>query len=104
VTGSLQGFLEELLGRSGVTLRGKPKVDCGACGIDGPIQVPPVPALANVRFIDPPRTVGRFQFAPASLVEFRGVTLNPTPNAGVVSRQTSFHEQFFDVPIRKRET
>ena len=32
-----------------------------------------------------------------------GVALHPAPNGGVVSRETSFDEQFLDVPIRKRE-
>ena len=104
MTGSLQGFLEEPLGRSRVTLSGKPKVDRGAGGIYGTIQVPSVPALADVGFVDPPGAVGRFQFSPASPVQFGCVTLYPAPNGGVVSRQTPFHEQFLDVAIRKRET
>jgi hypothetical protein len=103
MTRSLQGFLEELLGRSRVTLSGKPKVDRGASGIDGTIQVSPVPALADIRFVDPPGAVGRLQFASASFVQFGGVALHPAPNGGVVSRETSFHEQFLDVSIRKRE-
>jgi hypothetical protein len=49
MTRSLQGFLEELLGRSRVSLSGKPEVDRGAGGIDGTIQVPPALTLANVR-------------------------------------------------------
>ena len=73
MTRSTQGFLEELLGSSRVSLSGKPKVDRGASGIDGTIQVSPVPALANVRFVDPPGAVGRFEFAPASLVQFGSV-------------------------------
>jgi hypothetical protein len=103
MTGSPQGFLEELLGRSRVSLSGKPKVDRGARGIDGTIQVSPVPALANVGFVDPPGAVGRFQFAPSSLVQFGGVALHPAPNGGVVSGETSFHDQFLDVSIGKRE-
>jgi hypothetical protein len=35
MTRRLQGFLEELLDRTRVALSGKPKVDRGACGIDG---------------------------------------------------------------------
>src|SRR5207245_11636130 len=62
----VQGVLEELLGRSRVSLSRKPEVDRGAGGIHGTIQVPPVPALANVRFVDPPGTVSWFQFPPAS--------------------------------------
>jgi hypothetical protein len=103
MTRSLQGSLEELLGRSRVSDSGKPKVDRGAGGIDGTIQVPPAPTLANVRFVDPPGAVGRFQFVPASFVQFGRVALHPAPNGAVVSRETSFHEQFLDVPIGKRE-
>jgi hypothetical protein len=68
MTRSLQGFPEELLGRSHVSLSGKPEVNGGAGGIDRTIQVPPAPTLANVGFIDPPRAVGSFQFPPTSLV------------------------------------
>jgi hypothetical protein len=103
MTRSLQGFLEELLGRRRVPLSGKPEVDRGASGIDGTIQVPPAPTLANVRFVDPPGAVGWFQFPPASLVQFGCVALHPAPNGGVIGRETSFQEQFLDVPIRKRE-
>ena len=79
MTRSLQGFLEELLCRSRVSLSGEPEVDRGAGGIDGTIQVPPAPTLANVRFVDPPGAVGWFQFPPASLVQFGCVALHPTP-------------------------
>ncbi len=43
MTRSLQGFLEELLGRSRVSLSGEPEVHRGAGGINGTIQVPPAP-------------------------------------------------------------
>jgi hypothetical protein len=100
---SLQGFLEEPLSRNHVTLSEKPKVDRGASGINSTIQVPPVPALADVGFVDPSGAVGRLQFPPASFVQFGCVALHPAPNGGVVSSQTAFDEQFLDVPIRKRE-
>jgi hypothetical protein len=87
MTRSLQGFLEELPGRSRVSLSGKPEVDRGACGIDGTIQVPPTPTLANVGFVDPPRAVGWFQFPPTLLVKFRCIALHPGPNRGVVGRE-----------------
>src|SRR5215472_224281 len=98
-----QGFLEELLGSSRVSLLGKPEVDRSTGGIDSTIQVPPDPALANVRFVDPPGAVGRFQFPPASLVHLGCVALHPTPYGRVISPETSFDEQFLDVPIGKRE-
>ena len=56
MTRSLQGFLEELLGCSRVSLSGKPEVDRGAGGIDGTIQVPPTPTLANDTFRLPSRS------------------------------------------------
>src|SRR5207245_2856224 len=37
------------------------------------------------------------------LFQFGCVALHPAPNGGVVRSETSFHEQFLDVPIRKRE-
>jgi hypothetical protein len=80
MAGSLQNFLEELLGRSRVTFHGKPKINGSARGIDSTVQVPPVSALANVRFVDFPGAVGRFQFAPTAPVQFRGVALHPAPN------------------------
>jgi hypothetical protein len=101
MTRSLQSSLEELLGRSRVSLSGKPEVDRGAGGIDGTIQVPPVPTLANVRFVDPPGAVGWFQFPPASLVQFGCVALHPAPNGGVVSRETSFDEQRYESENRR---
>src|SRR6266481_256899 len=100
MTRSLQGSLEELLGRSRVSLSGKPEVNRGAGGIDGTIQVPPVPTLANVGFVDPPGAVGWFQFPPASLVQFGCLALHPAPNGRVVSRETSLHEQFLDASRR----
>src|SRR5260221_8380805 len=99
VTRILQGSLEKLLGRCRVSSREKPEVDRGAGGIDGTVQVAPVPPLANVRFVAPPRAVVWFQFPPASLVQFGCVALHPTPYGGVISRQSSFHEQFLNVSI-----
>jgi hypothetical protein len=46
MTRSLQGFLEKMLGRRRVSLRGKPEVDRGAGGIDGTVQVAPFPTLS----------------------------------------------------------
>jgi hypothetical protein len=101
MTRSPQSFLEELLGRSRISLSGKPEVDRGAGGIDGTIQVTPAPTLANVRFVDPPGAVGWFQFPPASLVQFGCVALYPPPNGSVICMQTPFQEQFLDIPIRQ---
>jgi hypothetical protein len=53
--------------------------------------------------VDSPGAVGRFQFAPTSLVQFRGITLHPASNGGVVRREISFQEQLPDIAIGKRE-
>jgi hypothetical protein len=68
-----------------------------------PISSVDYSTLANVRFVDPPGAVGWFQFPPAPWVQFGCVALHPAPNGGVISGETSFHKQFLDVLIRKRE-
>src|SRR5262249_35053173 len=55
----------------------------------------------NVGFVYPPRTVGRLQFPPAPLVEFRRVPLHPTPNGRVVGSQTSLAHKLLDIAIRE---
>jgi len=101
MTGSLQGPLEKALGGSRIPLHRKPKVDGGTRGIDRTIQVFPVASHADVRFVYPPRTVGRLQFQAAPFIECRCVPLYPTPNARVVSRETSLCQKFLHVTIRE---
>jgi hypothetical protein len=102
MTGRPQGFLEELFGRNRVPLSRKPKVDRSASGIRRTIQVSPVPAVADIRLVDPPGAIGRFQFSSTSFVQFWCVALHPAPNGGVIGRQSSFYQQFLDLSIRKR--
>jgi hypothetical protein len=83
---SVQCLLKESLGRGGITLSGEPEVDRGAGGIHGAIQVSPVPTLANVRLVDPPRAVGWLQFPTTPPVEFGSVSLHPAPNGRMISR------------------
>jgi hypothetical protein len=94
---------QELFGCSRPPLGAKPKIDRSAGGIHSTIQVPPVPALADIGLIDPPRAIGGFQFSSASLVQLWCIALHPAPNGGVVGRQTQFYKQFLDASIRKRE-
>jgi hypothetical protein len=56
------------------------------------IQVSPVPALADIRLVDPPGAIGGFQFSTTSFVQFSCVALHAGPNGGVVGRQTPFYE------------
>jgi hypothetical protein len=98
MTRSQQGFIEELLGCSHVSLSGKPKIDCGVAGVDGMIEAPTAATLANVHFVDPPGPVSWSQFPPGI-----SIALHPSPSSGVVSKETSFHEQLLDLPIRKGE-
>src|SRR5690349_1812434 len=102
MTRSLQGFLEELLGRRRVAFSGKPKVDRGTAGIDGTIQVPPASTLANVRFVDSQEPLVGFNSRRLSCsVPARSAA--PSAKWLCGQQETSFHEQFLNVPIRKRE-
>src|SRR5262249_38488962 len=68
----------------------------------GTIQILPLAGHPNVGFVYSPGPVGRPQFSTAAFVQLRGVPLDPTPNAGVVHRQTALGHQFLNVTIRKR--
>jgi hypothetical protein len=63
-------------------------------------QLPPWQIYVSSTLQEP---FGRFQFAPTSLVQFRGIALHPAPNGGVVRREISFQEQLLDIAIGKRE-
>ena len=104
MTRSLQGFLEELLGRSRVSLSRKPEVDCGAAGIDRTIQVPPVSALANVRFVDPPGAVGPVSVRAGIFCSVRGRSAAPSAKSWCGQQEDLLDEQFCNVPIRKART
>src|SRR5215469_16164526 len=99
MTRSPQGSLEQDLGCSCIPLRRQPEVNRGAAGIHGTIKIGPNTCHRDLGFVHSPGTIGRLQFAAASLIEFRCVPLHPTPNGGVVHRETAFGDELFDIAI-----
>src|SRR5947209_4975310 len=70
--------------------------------IDRSIQVAPAALHPNVGLVDTPRPGGRFEMTSYALVEFRAIPLHPAPYGRVVSVQTTFLEQLFDISQPKR--
>jgi len=103
VTRSPQGILEEALGGSRITPGGKQEIDRGTGRVDGPVQVGPLAFHPNVSLIDPPGTISGLQFPTTTLVQFRRITLDPSPDGSVVRWHASLGEKFLDVTIGKRK-
>src|SRR5208337_1325669 len=93
---------EQTLGRRGIAQCRQQEVDGGTGGIDGPIEVTPTAPHSNIRLIDTPGFVGRFEMTAQPLFQFGTVTLHPTPDRRVIHLQTALGEQLFDVAERER--
>lgn len=78
-----QDLAEASLGGSGIPTLGEIKVQRGARGVQGSIQVRPAAGDANVRFIHPPGRASPLQFSPRPSVESGSVALHPPPKGGV---------------------
>src|SRR5579862_1721634 len=100
--GTAESLAEQACGRCGIAQRREQEVDGGTGGIDGPIEVTPTALHSNIRLIDSPGFVGRFEMTVQPLFQFGTVTLNPTPDRRVIRRQTALGEQLFDVAERER--
>ena len=100
----MQGVLEETLGGSSIPPGGKPEIDRSTGRVDGPVQVGPLAFHPNVSLIHPPGSVGGFQFAAATFIQFRRIALDPSPDSGVVGRQAALGEKFLDVTIGERKS
>jgi hypothetical protein len=66
--------------------------------VNCPEQVQPTPGDPNESFIDVPGGRFRFQVSTQPPVYFRPVSLNPTPDGGVIHRQTALHYQLLNIP------
>jgi len=88
----IESLAEQPFGCCGIAQGRRQEVNGRACGIDGAIQIAPAALDAKVSLIDPPGFVGRLEMTPQPLFQFRSVTLNPTPDRGVIRRQTAFGE------------
>ena len=78
------------------------EVDRRSGGVEGSIQIEPVPSNTNVGFIDSPGLIGGFQMRPSSILKFGCVALNPAPDGGVIHSQVPLFEKLLDLAIGKR--
>jgi len=68
---------KEVFGGHRIAVRREHEVDRIALGIDGAVQISPVPRDSNIRLIHPPRAVWMPKFAPDALVQLPGVPEDP---------------------------
>ena len=97
-----ESLAEQALGRRGIAQCRQQEVDGGTSGIDGPIEVTPAALHSNIRLVNTPGFVGRFEMATQPLFQFGTVTLYPTPDRRVIRLQTALDEQLFDIAERER--
>ena len=88
---------EQALSRSSIAQRRQQKVDGGAGGIDGPIEIIPTALHSNIGFIYAPGFVRRLEVTTQPSFQFGTVTLHPPPDRRVIRGQTALGEQFFDI-------
>ncbi len=93
---------EQAFGCRGIAQCRQQEVDGGTGGIDGSIEVTPTALHSNIRLIDTPGFVGRFEMTTQPLFQFGTVTLHPTPDGRVIRLQTALGEQLLDVAQRER--
>src|SRR5689334_5596600 len=71
------------------------KVNGGAGGIDGPIEVTPTTLHSNIGFIYAPGFVRWLEVTTQPPFQFGTVTLHPPPDGRVIRGQTALGEQLF---------
>src|SRR5208283_3711096 len=96
---SAQGFGEKALSRCCVAFSRQKEVDRRTGGVNSPVQVYPFAFDPDVRLVDPPRVVGRFEPRAQTSFQFRGVTLYPSPDGDVVDQQAPLGKEFLDFTI-----
>src|SRR3954451_12386555 len=97
-----QRLAEEALGRVEITLRGEQEVDRVFVLVDGPVQVPPLAADLDVRFIDANRPAVWLAEGAQSLLDQGRVGQHPPVQGRVVDLQAALQEQLLDVAIAER--
>jgi hypothetical protein len=74
-------LLEESLCRGNVTLRAEHELNCASFFIHGAVQILARLPDLDVGFIYPIRRTAHLQMLADTLIDFRGVTLDPTKNS-----------------------
>ena len=94
-----QGFGQKALSRCCVAFSREKEVDRRTGGVNSPVQVYPFAFDPDVRLVDPPRVVGRFEPRAQTSFQFRGVTLYPSPDGDVVDQQAALGKEFLDFTV-----
>src|SRR5271169_2723049 len=97
-----ESLAEQAFGRRSIAQRRQQEVDSGTSGIDGPVKVTPAALHSNIRLVNTPGFVGRFEMTTQPLFQFRTLTLHPTPDRRVIRLKTALDEQLFDIAERER--
>src|SRR3954453_3339130 len=98
-----EGTLEEALRCLLVPLGTEQKVDRLAGAVDCPVQVAPLPADSDVRFINVPRPAARTQVAAHPLLQLRGEALDPAVHGRVIDHHAAIGEHSLKIAIADRE-
>jgi hypothetical protein len=75
------------------------EVDRRTGRIDSSVQVYPFAFDPDVRLVDTPRVVGRFEPRAQTSFQFWGVTLHPSPDGDVVDQQAALGKEFLHFTI-----
>src|SRR5271165_3728087 len=82
-----QGFGQKALGSCCVPFGREQEVDRRTGGVHRAIQIYPLAFDPDVRLVDTPRVVGRFESRAQTSSHFRGITLYPSPNRDMIGVQ-----------------
>src|SRR6201982_4164610 len=82
-----QRFTQEALRCSRVLFGRKKEVDGRAGRIHRTIQVAPLALDPDIRLVDAPTVLGRFELRAQTAFQFRSVTLHPPPDGDVIGAQ-----------------
>src|SRR5215467_939668 len=93
-----QCLLQKTFGGFSIARLRKIEIDGLPMAVNCPEQVQPTPGNANESFIHVPGGRFRFQVSAQPPVYFRSVSLNPTPDGGVIHRQTALRHQLLNIP------
>ena len=96
---SAQGPGEKALSRCYVAFGREKEVDRRTARIHGPVQVHPLALNPDLGLIHPPTVIGRSEPRAQLALNFRGVTLHPSPDRDLIDRNPAFGQEFLDVAV-----
>jgi hypothetical protein len=102
--GSLQHLAEEAFGCPRVSFCAEHEVNRLAGGIDGAVEVIPLPFDFDVGLIDAVGVIGRSEVRAASFLQFRRIRLYPAVDRRVIDLQAALIHHFFEISIAQTVT